>query len=150
MRLRRQIVDQLSTTWMMVMVALLVVLPFAIGAGLLFKSADLFNKFSIGHLLFSSEWSPMQGHFGFRSFIVGSVWVTVLSFVISAPICLLSALYITQYAKKWVLEYMHPVIDILSPFRRWCMACGGSLRLCRLSAHTLLRLSASRPWATRS
>jgi phosphate transport system permease protein len=37
-----------------------------------------------------------------------------VALLISAPICLLTSIHLTQYAKKWVLKIMHPVIDILA------------------------------------
>jgi len=92
----------------------MVSIPFCLAIGLLAKSLFLLQNNSIFNLLFSSEWKPMTGKFGFYSFIISSVWVTVLSLVISAPICLLTSIHLTQYAKKWVLNLMQPVIDILA------------------------------------
>jgi phosphate transport system permease protein len=46
--------------------------------------------------------------------VISSVWVTILSLMIAGPICLLTAIHLTQYAKPWVLKIMHPVIDILA------------------------------------
>jgi phosphate transport system permease protein len=56
----------------------------------------------------------VKGEFGFLPFIVSSIWVTVLSMLIAGPVCLLTAIHLTQYADKYVLRIMHPVIDILA------------------------------------
>lgn len=56
----------------------------------------------------------MAGQFGMLGFILSSLMVTVLSVLIAGPVCLLTAIHLTQYAKKWVLKIMHPVIDILA------------------------------------
>lgn len=74
----------------------------------------LFKEQSIAELLFSSEWKPLSGKFGFLPFILSSLWVTFLSVFIAAPICLFAAIYLTQYTKRIVLRIMHPVIDILA------------------------------------
>jgi len=94
--------------------ALVVVLPFIIGVGLYIKSTLLFESCSVPELLFSGKWMPREGNFGFLTFIVSSLWVTVLAVLISAPVCLLTAIFLTQYAKRYYLTVMHPVVDILA------------------------------------
>ncbi len=60
------------------------------------------------------NWSPVEGKFGFWPFIFGSLYVTLLSFLFAAPVCLLAAIYLTQFASKKLIRIMHPVIDILA------------------------------------
>ena len=110
--LPRKWVDRLSNTWMIIAVLILLLLPLAIGLGLVLKSLPLFHKYSFGSLITSAEWSPMEGKFGFFAFIIGSLWVTLLSFILSAPVCLLAAIYLTQYAPKWLTQVMYFVIDV--------------------------------------
>ena len=45
---------------------------------------------------------------------MGSLYVTLLALIIATPLCLLSAIYLTQYARKRLLRLMQPVIDILA------------------------------------
>lgn len=111
---RRKLRNRFHSGWMIFSLVLMVSIPFFLAAGLFAKSFDILQNNTIFHLLFSSEWKPMAGKFGFYSFIISSVWVTVLALLISAPICLLTSIHLTQYAKKWVLNLMHPVIDILA------------------------------------
>lgn len=89
-------------------------LPFLIGIGLLIKSSFLLKDYSIIDLIFSKEWKPLSGKYGFSPFIISSLWVTALALIISAPICLLSSIHLTQYADRYVLRIIHPVIDILA------------------------------------
>jgi len=106
--------DKLHGTWMVVTLIVVVAMPFILLIGLFLKSKMLLDDHSIFHLLFSKEWKPLSGEFGFYPFIISSVWVTAVALLISAPICLLTSIHLTQYAKKWVLKVMHPVIDILA------------------------------------
>jgi phosphate transport system permease protein len=92
----------------------MLLIPLILVAGLILKSMLLLNTQSVFGLLTSTDWSPLSGHFGFLPFIVSSLWITILSLLISAPVCLLTAIHLTQYAKRWVLRVMHPVIDILA------------------------------------
>jgi phosphate transport system permease protein len=106
--------DKLHSSWMFVSFLIVLLLPFLIGIGLFLKSNLIFKEESLLQLLFSSQWHPMKGEFGFLPFIISSLWVTVLSILICGPICLFSAIHLTHYAKRWVLKMMHPVIDILA------------------------------------
>ncbi|BAG83539.1 phosphate ABC transporter permease subunit PstC [Candidatus Azobacteroides pseudotrichonymphae] len=84
------------------------------GVGLYYKSVSIIKANSIWQLLSSSEWSPLTGHFGFYSFILGTVYVTLLAVGISVPISLLMALFLTQNAKSWIKKIVFPVLDILA------------------------------------
>jgi phosphate transport system permease protein len=95
-------------------VLIVVVVPFFILAGLIWKSSLLFTDHSLGEMLFSSVWKPMSGKFGFLPFILSSIYVTLIALIIAGPICLLSSIHLTQYANRFVLKVMHPIIDILA------------------------------------
>lgn len=112
--IRRKIRYRLNTIWMIIGLFFIVILPMLLTIGLLFKSSYILSDHSILQLLFTSEWKPLKGEFGFLPFIVSSVYVTVLSVLISVPVCLFTAIYLTQYAKKRFLEIIHPAIDILA------------------------------------
>jgi phosphate transport system permease protein len=99
---------------MIICLILLIIIPILLGIGLYLKSKMLLDNHPLYQLLFSSEWKPLSGKFGFLSFIISSLWVTILALLISGPICLLTSIHLTQYAKKRVLRLMHPVIDILA------------------------------------
>ena len=114
MILSRRLTDNISSKWMIACLSFCLLMPLAIGTGLVFKSSGLLSTHSLSELVFSSSWYPSNNQFGFWPFIVTSVWVTVLALVISMPLCLLSSIYLTQFAPKWFLKFMRPVIDILA------------------------------------
>lgn len=113
-RIGRHLRSRMHIVWMTIGLIAVVLLPFILGIGLYVKSTLLLEDKEFGELLFSSDWRPLAGKFGFLTFAISSVWVTVLSLLIAGPICLLTAIHLTQYAKGWVLKIMHPVIDILA------------------------------------
>ncbi|NVO18313.1 MAG: phosphate ABC transporter permease subunit PstC [Bacteroidetes bacterium] len=89
-------------------------LPILLIIGLYFKASPLLQDQSLFGLLFSKSWKPMSGQFGMYPFIISSLWVTVIALLLAGPVCLLSAIHLTQYARPIVLRIMHPVIDILA------------------------------------
>jgi len=114
MLLRRKLINSFSNVWMICSMAIILLIPFAIGTGLFIKSIPVFEIQPLGELIFSSAWAPTKGQFGFWSFILGSLYVTVFAFAISAPICFFASIYLTQFASKTLIRIMHPVIDVLA------------------------------------
>ena len=114
MQIRRLLFDKITGIWMITSMITILLLPLIIGTGLYLKAAPLFDQHSFIHLVFSSQWAPSKGAFGFWPFIAGSLYVTVLSFLFTAPVCLLAAIYLTQFSSKQLIKVMHPVIDVLA------------------------------------
>ncbi|HBS89021.1 MAG TPA: phosphate ABC transporter permease subunit PstC [Bacteroidales bacterium] len=94
--------------------AVILILAPALLFGLYIKSAPLFEQNGFSEVIFSNEWKPLSGKFGFLSFILSSLWVTILALILSVPVCILTSIYLIYYAKGFVLKIMHPIIDILA------------------------------------
>ena len=90
-----------------------ILMVFMIFIGLYLKSAPILKDKSLWTLLTSSEWKPMKGDFGFWPFITGTIWVTSVSICLALPISLLTALFLTEYAKSFVKKLVFPTLDIL-------------------------------------
>jgi phosphate transport system permease protein len=78
------------------------------------KSFPLFETTSIPDLLFSSVWQPAEGKFGFFPFIMGTIWVTLLSMAIAVPLAVLTSIYLAEYAPKRIRNLVKPLIDLLA------------------------------------
>lgn len=89
-------------------------LTVAVVAALYVRALPILQKLPLRELLTGTEWAPMSGHFGFKPFIVGTVWVTVLSMVLATPICLLTAIYLSEFAHPRSRAILRPIIDILA------------------------------------
>jgi phosphate transport system permease protein len=85
-----------------------------LGFGLYYKSIPILESSSLSKLLFSSEWKPFKEAFGFYPFIMGTLWVTVISIVIALPLSLLTAIYLSEYAHIRVRKLVLPLIELLS------------------------------------
>ena len=91
-----------------------IIILFIIAIGLVYKSIPILESESISELLFSTEWFPLKGKFGLWPFIVSTLWVTGIAIVVAVPLCLLSAIYLSEYAPKRILQWINPFIDILA------------------------------------
>jgi phosphate transport system permease protein len=114
MLFRRLLFDRIAGLWMIVTLVTILLMPVIIGVGLYLKASPLFEHQSLIGLLGSSVWAPSKGEFGFLPFIISSLYVTLLSFVFAVPVCLLTAIYLTQFASRHLIRLMYPVIDILA------------------------------------
>jgi phosphate transport system permease protein len=114
MHFRRRIVDKISGLWMVITMVTILLMPVIIGLGLYLKAMPLFEDHSVWELVTSSDWQPSKGEFGFWPFISGSIYVTIISFFIAAPLCLFAAIHLTQFSSKTLVKIMHPVIDVLA------------------------------------
>lgn len=82
--------------------------------GLYHRASPVLSVSGVRELLFSSSWHPTEGRFGLASFIVGTLWVTGLAMVISAPLSILTAIYLSEYAPSKVRSFAKPIIDLLA------------------------------------
>lgn len=112
--LQRKTKDSLASSVMLFSVVFVNILAFSIIIVLFLKSLPILSKESIIKLLFSSLWEPLRGNFGFFTFIVGTIEVTSIAMIIAIPICILSAIYLSEYAQKRTREIIMPIIDILA------------------------------------
>lgn len=99
---------------MFVMTALSLLLVVAMAVGLWLKSSPLLAEHSLWELLTAGEWRPSRNSFGFLPFIMGTVWVTGIALLLALPLSLLTALFLTEYAKSWVKRWVYPALDILA------------------------------------
>lgn len=81
---------------------------------LIYRSLPILSSNSIWRLLTGRTWLPSEGLFGFLPFIMGSAWVTVVAMVIAVPPCLLTAIYLSEYARPAVRNFMRPLLDLLA------------------------------------
>lgn len=85
-----------------------------IGVGLWFRSLPLLETRSLWQLLSSSDWKPFKGNFGFLPFIMGTLWVTAIAVIVSLPLCLLTGIYVSEYANTRLKKIIIPFVDLLS------------------------------------
>lgn len=93
-------------------------LPFlllvSITAVLAGRSLPILRAQSLWDLLLGTTWLPGQGKFGFLPFILGTAWVTGAAMLLALPVCLLSAIYLAEYARPLTRALAKPALDMLA------------------------------------
>jgi len=94
-------------------------------ASLLFESLRFFSKVSPLEFLFGLTWSPQtairadqvgsSGAFGAVPLFWGTIFIgAIIAMIVAIPLGLMSAIYLTQYAKASVRAWMKPILEILA------------------------------------
>ncbi len=106
--------ERIKHSWMLFSLYLIVLIFAIILVELFIKSYPIIHKNGIIETLLSNTWNPGNGKFGFLNFILSSLWVSLLALVFSVPMCLLTAIFFTQYLHKKTRNILQVIIDILA------------------------------------
>ncbi len=110
----RKLKDTFARQALFLLCLLVPLLAFLMAYGLFHRSSAVLSTHSVKQLFFSSAWHPAQNEFGLAGFIAGTLVVTLLAMVISVPLSLLTAIYLSEYAHRNVRQFARPFIDVLS------------------------------------
>ncbi len=110
----RLLKDELASKVFFAVAMLSILVLVAMGIGLFFKSLPLLQSSNLSDLLFSTEWKPSKGLFGFWAYIYGTLYVTFVSLFIGVPLALFSAIYLSEYASHKIRKLILPLVDVLS------------------------------------
>ncbi|MET0269209.1 MAG: phosphate ABC transporter permease subunit PstC, partial [Sphingomonas sp.] len=94
-------------------------------ASLLFESLCFFAKVSPIEFLFGASWSPQtairadqvgsSGAFGAVPLFWGTIFIgAIIAMAVAIPLGLMSAIYLTQYARPATRSWMKPILEILA------------------------------------
>ncbi|MCX7708921.1 MAG: phosphate ABC transporter permease subunit PstC, partial [Clostridia bacterium] len=83
---------------------------------LLRDSIGFFKMVSLKDFLTGTQWTPLfsDPHFGVLPLVCGTLVITIFSALISVPIGLLSAIYLSEYAHPKVRKVLKPFLEILA------------------------------------
>ncbi len=118
-------------------------LTIAIAAALVLRSWPILQSQSLWDLLSGTTWKPLQGQFGFLPFIAGTFWVTLAAILLALPPCLLTAIYLAEYARKSTREVVKPLLDLLAAIPSVVYGVWGMLAIVPLVEKTIM------PWSAR-
>jgi phosphate transport system permease protein len=107
-----------TATFFAVSITLFIVLS------VVFESVRFFEKVSIFSFLFGLEWSPQMalradqagssGSFGAVPVFLGTIMITFIAMLVAAPVGLMSAIYLSEYASKRARTIIKPFLEILA------------------------------------
>jgi len=101
-----------------------ILVTIGIVASLLFETLRFFRMVPLWDFLFGLEWSPQtalradqvgsSGSFGAVPILAGTLLVSSIAMAVAAPIGLLSAIYLSEYASARVRTVAKPLLEVLA------------------------------------
>lgn len=90
----------------------------------LYEAIRFFQSVPVTDFLFGLEWSPQMairsdqvgssGAFGAIPVLAGTVMISLISMAVAAPIGLMSAIYLSEYANRRIRDMVKPIMEILA------------------------------------
>jgi phosphate transport system permease protein len=83
---------------------------------LLVETIGFFREVSLTDFLTDTQWTPLfsEQHFGILPLVAGTTLVSAIAMVVALPAGLLSAIYLSEYAKPGVRRLVKPVLEVLA------------------------------------
>jgi phosphate transport system permease protein len=81
------------------------------------ETFDFFTKYPIQDFFFSLTWSPnFRGgsDLGILPLIWGTLYITLVSMLVSVPVGLFAAIYLAEYASRPVRNWVKPLIEVIA------------------------------------
>ena len=120
----RYAVEKVFNVTLFVCSSIAIFTTFGIVFSVLFESLHFFQKVPFFDFVFGTHWSPQiairadqagaSGSFGVIPLIVGTLLISFIALLISVPIGLMSAIYLSEYASARVRGIVKPILEILA------------------------------------
>lgn len=82
---------------------------------LTYESFGFFREVPIIEFLTGTQWAPLfaEPKFGILALVAGTLLITFIALLVSMPLGLISAIYLSEYAPHKVREVIKPVLELL-------------------------------------
>ncbi|MGF1641390.1 MAG: phosphate ABC transporter permease subunit PstC [Rhodospirillales bacterium] len=120
----RNVVEKVITAVMIASSTIAILTTVGIVFSLVFEAGRFFTMVSPLEFLFGVEWSPQMalradqvgasGRFGAIPLLAGTMLISFIAMCVAAPIGLLSAIYMAEYAPSRVRATVKPLLEILA------------------------------------
>jgi phosphate transport system permease protein len=126
-RRTRQFVERFVMALLVACSVVAILITVGIVLSLIFESIRFFEKVPVLAFLFGTHWSPQSAFagagaegganaavFGAIPLFVGTLLITAIAMLVAAPIGLMSAIYLSDYASRRFRSIAKPVLEVLA------------------------------------
>ncbi len=120
----RNAVERVITFFLIASSTVAILTTIGIVLSLLFEAGRFFAMISPVDFLFGLQWSPQiamrqdqvaaEGLFGVIPLIVGTILIAFIAMCVAAPVGLMAAIYMAEYAHSHVRAAVKPILEILA------------------------------------
>lgn len=106
--------DKAARRTFFIITLLPVLLILVVTLALLLRAWPILKVHALGDLLLGRVWKPNSGEFGLLPFIIGTLWVTGVGILLAVPACILTSIYLAEYAHARMRNFAKPILDLLA------------------------------------
>ena len=120
----RNKVEQLSIYGLLICALIAILTTAGIVFSVLLESIQFFSKIPVFDFLFGTHWSPQvaiydeqisgSGSFGAVPLFWGTIFISIIAMIIAAPLGLISAIYLAEYASPKIRSIIKPILEVLA------------------------------------
>ncbi|MEM7763311.1 MAG: phosphate ABC transporter permease subunit PstC [Pseudomonadota bacterium] len=120
----REAVERYVRRGLFIASSIAVLTTLGIIASVLFESVRFFTEVPVGDFLFGTEWRPQtairddqigsSGAFGAIPLFAGTVLIATIALAVAAPVGLMTAIYLSEYAHPEFRAVAKPILEILA------------------------------------
>jgi phosphate transport system permease protein len=108
------LVEKIVPKFLLLSAIISILTTFGILVTLLTESITFFTNITILEFLTGLKWSPWAGSFGVLPLLGGTILVTVIAMIVSVPIGLAAAIFLSEYASDKARRIIKPILEVLA------------------------------------
>lgn len=115
-RRRARIEERIARALLFLCALLGILTTFAIVFILLSESLGFFKRVSLVEFLTGTQWAPLfrPQAFGVLPLVMGTLLTTLIAMVVAAPVGLIVAIYLSEYASPRIRRVVKPMLEVLA------------------------------------
>ncbi|MFZ9180814.1 MAG: phosphate ABC transporter permease subunit PstC [Rickettsiales bacterium] len=101
-----------------------ILITLAISLSIIFETIEFFKIISPKEFFFTTNWNPQmtltseqevsQSSYGVLPVFTGTLLITIIAMLVAVPVGIMSAIYLSMYAKSKTRDYLKPILEILA------------------------------------
>ncbi len=121
---RKRPLEQLLKMALLLASVLAIFVTLGIVFSMVFEAWQFFQRVPVREFLFGLDWSPQtairadqvgsSGSFGAVPLIAGTLLISAIAMIVAAPIGLISAIYLAEYASPRLRAWVKPLLEMLA------------------------------------
>ncbi len=113
----RNRVEQVSTALLILASSIAILTTVGIVYSMFSETVNFFRQYPIADFFFGLTWSPNfrgNSEFGILPLVWGTMYISLISMLVSVPVGLFAAIYLSEYATPKVRFWVKPLIEIIA------------------------------------
>jgi len=109
-----EIIEKIVEAFLFLCASVAVLSVVVISVFIFIKGTPAIAKIGLFKFIFGMVWNPSADLYGIFPMIVGSIYLTIGAIIVGVPIGLLTAVFLSELAPKWLTKIITPAVELLA------------------------------------